>query len=293
MSGCETELRTGAGSMAVALLLIVGAVLFAKSRKHTQSKDDAAVHRMKEQRKMIIERGAEARQRFAGQGGVKFLSKPVESFQDFWYGENELACVFRPLALEPLDATQRSVLLAVSVCFVFSVSALWTNLLSQKLADQKAISYVVNVLLTSVITAVWAIANRKVLNYFAFTERFPMLHSRIGRMVPSLVALTIAVVLDALCFIFLFPDASSDSCTDLFATHVGPFLANMVAHFIMPGVLVSYAKWYLTFRFGAALSEQEIADKLKTLIDRIEQIEREQNGGGGGGGSSEKAPLLA
>lgn len=283
---CRKELSAAASSLIVWLLVVVAAVYFVKFRRPSTTRTALELVEAEKQRRIVtLNKGEVSRLSAATHAGrVTFLKKPLERFVDWFRGENDLFCIWFPSVLEPLDQTQRAVVCAVVIAFVFAISSFWSSFLMAKVSDNKWLSGSVNVLLTGVLTAIWAIVNRKVINFFAVTERFPLLHSRVGRMLPSLIALTLALALDVLCFVYLFADTATDSCVGLLITHVYPFLANLFAHYLFPGIPVAYFFWVLRARLGVVSDGQAELDK---LFQRLSDIAREQDGA-----TDETKPLL-
>lgn len=286
---CTSFFETASTSMAVWVLIISFAVYWMKSRRDSPARAETRTHLAKERRFATLQRGEAARQTYAHTSfQLSWLEKPAEAFNDWVYGDHEFACIFRPCVFDPLDSTQRGVVFAISVCFVFAVSAFWSNTLESKIENQVA-SYVVNVLLTTVVTALWSLGNRKLINFFAPTDRVPLLHSRLGRMVPSIALLVVALVLDVLVFVFVFADASVVSCAELVQRHVVPFAINLFSHYVFPGLPLAFVKWWLLMMLGKPASTAELEEKLAILFNRLEEIEREQSQGATGG---ESQPLL-
>jgi hypothetical protein len=100
-----------------------------------------------------------------------------------------------------------------------------------------------------------------------------------------LIALALALALDVLCFVFLFADTATDSCVGLLITHIYPFLANLFAHYLFPGIPIAYVFWVVRSRIGVVSDGQAELDK---LFQRLADIAREQDGTTG----SETKPLL-
>jgi hypothetical protein len=284
---CKTELSAAAGSLVLWLLLVFGVVYYVKYGRSKTSRS-AMVESEKRRRVHTLNCGEQSRLRAATMPGkVQFVKKPLERFVDWFRGENDLFCIWFPSVLDPLDRTQRSVVFFVVIAFLFAVSSFWSSFLEDRVnAENKWLRMLVNVLLTTVLTTLWGVANRKAINYFAITERFPLLHSPVGRMLPSLVALTLALTFDVLCFVFLFADTDEGSCSQLFIAHIYPFLANLIAHYFMPGIPIAYVMWAIRNRYGIVSDGQA---ELETLFNRLQEIAREQDGLDG---SETKEPLL-
>ena len=177
--------------------------------------------------------------------------------------------ISHPAILEPLDQDIRALFCIAILGYLFAISSAWTQYFNVASEGNATLHWVLNILFTMILTAIVQMGSGHLVRKLAISDH-PLLVKPFGRFLPVGSILVGAMLLDIVIVLWLF---GGDSCGMIINRRIYPFVGNIIAHYIMPGIPVEFVKYVIFKTIGKQIDYRQALDELFQQKEHILELQ--------------------